>query len=85
MGEFVLGRKVGVDHAPARLSRAQQLRQAMVTLWTDDHVHRRLATQNLGAFGLGDATGDHKRRPPAGLFALLLQLAQLAELGIDLF
>ncbi len=56
----------------------------MVALRTDDHVHRRLAAQDLAALRLGEATGHDQRRPAAGAFARLLQLAQLAELGIDL-
>ena len=37
----------------------------MVALRADDHVDRRLATQDFGAFGLGDAAGDDERRPAA--------------------
>ena len=55
----------------------------MVALRTDDHVHRRLAAQNLGPLGLGEAAGDHQRGPAARAAALLLEFAQLAELGID--
>ena len=50
---------------------AQKLGQAVIALRTDDHVHRRLAAQDLGALGLGDAAGDDDRRPAAGLRARL--------------
>ena len=55
----------------------------MVALRADDDVDRRLAAQDFGALGLGDAARHDQGRPPAGLPPLLFQFAQLAELGVD--
>ena len=63
---------------------AQELGQAMIALRTDHDVDRRLAAQDFRALGLGDAAGDDEHRLPPCPAALVLQLAQLAELGIDL-
>ena len=83
MGELVLGREVGGDDAGPIARFAQELRQAMIALGTDDDVDGRLAAQDFRPLGLGDATRDDQRRPPALPATFLFQLAQLAEFGID--
>ncbi len=82
--EFVLRRKFSVHDARADARLAQELRQAMVALRADDNVDRGLAAQDLRSLGLSDAARDDQHRPAAGALAFLLELAQLAELGIDL-
>ena len=56
----------------------------MIALRADDNIDRGLAAQDLPSLGLSDAAGDDQHRPAAGAPAFLLELAQLAELGIDL-
>ena len=63
---------------------AQQLRQAMIVLRPDDEIDRRLAAQDLRAFGLRDAAGHDQRRLAPRARAIVLQFANLAEFGIDL-
>ena len=82
-GELVLDGKVGVDHARTNFRLAQQRRQAMVALRADDDVDRRLTAHNFGAFGLGEAARHDQGRAPAGLPALLFEVAELAELRVD--
>ena len=83
MSKLVLGRKVGGDDARPQARFAHELRQAMIALRTDHDIDRRLAAQDFRPLGLGDAAGDDQRRPPPRPAALVLELAQLAELGID--
>src|ERR1700722_17755184 len=81
--ELVLGGEVGV-HDPGTDARlAQKPRQAMIALWADDDIDRRLAAQDLRPLRLGDTAGDDQHRRPAHLAALFLEFAQLAELGKD--
>ena len=83
MAELVLGRQFRIDDAAA-LRLRQQFRQAVIGLRADDEVDGRLAPLDLGAFGLRDAAGDDELGLASLRFALALQVAQLAELGIDL-
>ena len=83
MREFVLGWEIGVHDARADARLAQELRQAMIALRADDDVDGRLAAQDFRPLGLGDAAGDDQHRPSALTGPFFLQLAQLAELGID--
>ena len=79
--EFVLGRKFSVHDAGTDARLAQELRQAMVALRTDDNIDSRLAAQDFSSLGLGDAASDDQHRPPAFPRAFFFQLAQLAQLG----
>ena len=79
--EFVLRRKFSVHDARTDARLAQELRQAMIALRTDDDIDRRLAAQDFPSLGLGDAARDDQHRPPAFPRAFFLQLAQLAQLG----
>ena len=83
MVELVLGGEVGGDDAWPKTRLAQKLRQTMIALRTDHNIDRGLAAQDFRPLGLGDATRDDQRRLPPRPAALLLELAQLAELGID--
>ena len=82
--ELVLGRKFSVHDAWADARLAQELRQAMIALGPDDDIDRGLPAQDLRPLRLGDAAGDDQHRPAARPAAFLLELTQLAELGIDL-
>ena len=82
--KLVLGRKVGLHDSRTQARFVQQFGQAMIALRADDDIDRGLAAQDFRPLRLGDAAGDHQRRPPAGPGAFLLELAQLAELGKDL-
>ena len=55
----------------------------MVALRADHDVDGRLTAQDFGALGLCDATSHHEGRAAAGLAALVLDLAKLAEFGED--
>ena len=81
--EFVLRRKFSVHDAGADARLGEELRQAMIALRADDNVDRGLAAQDLPSLGLSDAAGDDQHRPAALALAFLLELAQLAKLGID--
>ena len=85
--ELVHRREVGADPLAAGARRAgQQLRQLVIGLGADDQIHRRLATHDLLALGLGHAAGHGDGHGGARRLRLgLLQLLQLAEFGIDLF
>ena len=66
------------------LGLGQQLGQAMIGLRADHDVDRRLAAGDLLALGLGDAARDGDGEVAALGAALDLEVAQAAELGIDL-
>ena len=83
MVELVLGREIGGDDGP-KPRFAQELGQAVKALRTDHDIDRRLAAQDFRALRLGKAAGDNQRRPLPRPAAFVLELAQLAEFGIDL-
>ena len=56
----------------------------MIALGPDDNIDRGLAAQDLRPLRLGDTARDDQRRPAARPAAFFLELAQLAEFGIDL-
>ena len=62
-----------------------ELGQAVIALRADDEVDGRHAAHDLGAFGLGHAADDRDHRVVAGGGALVLQVADAPEIGIDLF
>ena len=74
--ELVHRREVGADPLAAGARRAgQQLRQLVIGLGADDQIHRRLATHDLLALGLGHAAGHGDGHGGAGRLRLgLLQL-----------
>ena len=79
--EFVVRRKFSVHDAGTDASLAQELRQAMIALRTNDNIDGRLAAQDFASLSLGNAAGDDQHRPPAFPRAFFLQLAELAQLG----
>ena len=62
-----------------------ELGQAVIALRADDEVDGRHAPHDLGALGLGDAADDRDHRVVAGGGALVLQVADAPEIGVDLF
>ena len=81
--ELVLGGKIDVDlRPPARLG--QQFGQAMVALRPDDEIDGLLPLQDRRALGLRDATGDDEHGVLPERPSLVLQFAQLSELGKNL-
>ncbi len=83
MGELVLDREFGVHH-PALSRSGPEVGQAVIALGADHHVDRGLAGLDLGALGLGDASGDDDPGVEAAGLPLALEHPQAAELGIDL-
>ncbi len=79
--ELVLGRKLGIDRALARLGPAQKVGQAVIGLRPHDQIDKRRAREDLGAFGLRHAARDRD----AQIGTLGLERAQPADVGIDLF
>src|SRR5260370_42214139 len=57
----------------------------MVVLRPDDESDGRLPAHDIGPFRLRDAAGHHDRRVETRERPLLLEFANLAEFGIDLF
>src|SRR5262249_36889213 len=58
------------------------LGQAMISLWTDNEIDRRLSIDDLLAFGLRYATGDGDRHLLAGRAAALFDGLEPAQLRI---
>ena len=85
MLELVLDRVVGLDDLLAAAGAAHHIGQPVIGLRADHQVDDGRAPQDLLAFGLRDAAGDADRHFAAGALARRLQLADAAELGIDLF
>ena len=84
MVELVLGGKFGGDDLAAARRLREQLRQAVIALGPDHEVDQRRPAHDLLAFGLGDATGDRDRHVAALARRRVLELADAAELRIDL-
>ena len=61
-----------------------ELGQSMIALRSDDEIDGRRAAHDLGALGLRHAADDGDHRLVAGGGALVLQVADAAEIGIDL-
>ena len=78
-------RKIGFE-LDARLARdlGDHLGQAVIGLRPHDHVDRRLARDDLLAFGLRDAARDREQHAASRFGPGGFQESQLAELGIDL-
>ena len=67
MIELRLGGELGVEHRPlAGPGARDQSGQPMIGLRPDHHVDPGRAAQHLGAFGLGQAAGDHHHGRIAG-------------------
>ncbi len=85
MRELLLLGECRLDQRAVLGARAgDELRQAMIALRADDEIDDRRAAHDLGALGLGDAADDGDDRLVAGGRALVLQLADAAEVRIDL-
>src|SRR5579871_2374818 len=83
MDELALGGEIRCDDG-AEPRFAQKLGQAVKALRPDHDIDRRLAAQDFYPLRLGQAAGDDQRRPLPRPAAFVLELAQLAEFGIDL-
>ena len=84
-GEFLGDGEFGIDRRPAGARRGDELRQAVIGLGADDNIDEGGAPYNLGALGLGDATGNADGDLATGLSRSFLQHAEAPEIGIDLF
>jgi hypothetical protein len=77
-GELIEGRKVSVDRTGTAFNLAQELRQAVVCLRTDDKVDGLGPALGLGAFSLSDAAGERDH----GLRAILAAEATDFAVGL---
>ncbi len=84
MVELVLDGVVGLDHALAPGDALQRVRQAVVGLRADHEIDHGRALDDLGAFGLRDASRHADAKLAANRCPLALQHADAPELGIDL-
>ena len=75
---------VSTTFSPPR-TRRTRVGQAVVGLRADHQIDDRRAADDLLALGLRHAAGDADHHLAARRGALLLELADAAELGIDLF
>src|SRR5262249_10473151 len=82
--ELVLDRKFSIDDALAGRT-GNEARQSMVALWPAHQVNRRCAADDLLPFSLRHAAGDRDQNLAALACRRLLDLADTAKLGIDLF
>ena len=84
-GELVPVGKCGLHYrgaiAPGALQQGAEL---VVALRPHDHIDAGLAPHDLGALGLGDAAGHGDDGVPARPAPALLDLADAAEVGVDL-
>ena len=85
MVEFADGGKIRVQNSARGFGAAQKLRQAMVALRPDDHIHGLLPPENLGALGLRDASRDNNLGFLPVFRPRRLDCAQLAQFGEHLF
>ena len=85
MIELVLDRKVRIqDPSGSTRCFGNQLGKTVVGLRTEHHVDDRRTAHDLRAFSLGNASGDPDDHVAAPGNPLLLELANAAELRIDL-
>ena len=80
--EFLLGRKIGLDHRPAGAGgTGHHLGQPMVGLRTQDDIDIRRARQDFVALRLRHAACDRQDHPSARRGTLLLEPPQPAKFG----
>ena len=85
MFELVLDGVVGLDDLLAVSRFPQRLGQAVIGLRTDHQVDSALAADDLRSLRLRHAAGDADHRFQSAARAFGLEVADAAELGIDLF
>ena len=84
--KLLFGGKIGVDHGARRAAGAgHHFGQTMIGLRTQHDIDIGGTSQDLGALGLGDATGHRDHHFVALGLARLLQHAQAAEFGEHFF
>ena len=80
--ELGLRGHVGIGHTLAIDRAGKHVRQAVIGLRADNHLHRRRARHDLLALGLGDAARNRDQRTRAVLAVPILH--DPADVGIDL-
>ena len=82
--EFILDRKLRVDHAALAGDAVDERGQAMVALRADHEIDRRGAAQDFLALRLRDAAGNRDQHAAVAAAGGFLQFADTAEFRIDL-